>query len=221
MKQCSVRGCASPARSYSPLCSRHRHAQGRNGHPQQLAIKAADLAPFVALIAKRQAENEGSKAWDILRSRWAHIVDQAQAYLAMVESGKAYQRHQEKAAQLILGVSRAASADCVIRHAMAVGLHFEARPDSYHGDLAKPFQMARRVLRLAPMSVGRYWDNKTKKSRTVQRDIPPRALAVVAHQLNEAFGFAAKQLHEVEVNRVPPAEVERRELAAALGSLKA
>jgi hypothetical protein len=71
------------------------------------------------------------------------------------------------------------------------------------------------------MSLGKYWDHKTRKTRTVHREIPPRALALIAGKLNEAFAGAAAQLWAIEQTRRTPEEVESQALASALESLKA
>lgn len=220
-RQCTVQGCRSSVRSpWSPICPKHRKALGRHGHPLQTAIKAPEVAPFVKLIAKRQADNANNEAWAILRRRWSLMVEAAQAISASVSAGNPYVREEAQAAQLLLTVAGAADADAVARAAMSVGMHAQADPKRYRSDGAVVYQMARKVLRLAPQSIGRYWCNKTRTSRTVRRDIPPRVLHRIAVRLNEAYGGAAAQLWAIEQARVPPAEAERRQLGNALSDLK-
>lgn len=206
---------------FSPYCQAHRQALGRNGHPLQTAIKAPDVAPWVKLVAKRQADNPTSEAWAILRSRWQAIADAAAQSLAAVDAGKVYQRHEATAAKLLRGVADAAPADTVVCTAMGAVMHRWADPRRYLSDQAALYQLARQVLRLAPTSTGRYWDHKARVSRTVRKEVPPKVLARIASILNDAFGGPAAQLYAIEQSRVPPEEVERRKLADALKGLQA
>jgi hypothetical protein len=222
MHECRIPGCTSPVRArFSPLCSGHRRTLERHGHPEQAATRAADLAPFLRLVARRQADNPDSPAWAILRARWAALVDSANATLAAVDAGKAYCRIDRIAAERIRGIAGAATADQVIATSFAVVFHQRSAPQAYRDDRSTLFQLARRVLKLAPMSMGRYWNQKTRTMRTAHREIPPRALALIAGKLNEAFAGAAAQLWAIEQSRRPPQEVEAMALTAALESLKA
>ena len=76
-------------------------------------------------------------------------------------------------------------------------------------------------MRLDPSSAGRYYCHRTKRTKTVRRDVAPRVLEVLGGLLLEAFGGPAAQLWAIEQARVPPAEQEQRELAFALGALRA
>lgn len=219
--QCSVQGCTTRVTArFSPLCPAHRQAFRRHGHPEQSCIRPRELAPFVKLIAKRQADNADSPAWAILRSRWAAHVDASLAVVDTMQAGKAYVKAEAEVARLVHSLAGAADADKVLRAVMAVVMHSRADPRRYRDDRAVQFQAARAAMRLAPGCMGRYYDQKARTSRTVRRDVPPRVLSLLGSKLMEAFGGAAAQLHHIEVNRVPPAEVERRKLAAALEALK-
>lgn len=220
--QCSVMGCtASVVALYSPYCPRHRHQLGRHGHPMQTAIRPRELAPFIRLIVKRQADNADSAAWTILRARWSALVEDALAVMARVVAGQAFLKVDAEVARLIQGVAGVANADQVLRACMAVVMHSRADPRSYRDDRAVVFQMARAFLRLNPGSMGRYYCSKANASRTVRRDVRPRVLEELGKRLNQAFGGAAAQLHHIEVNRRPPAVVEAEKLAKALEGLKA
>lgn len=220
-RPCSIPGCASPVRAlYSPLCSGHRRTLGRHGHPLQTAISVPEVTPFLKLIAKRQAENPDNKAFAILRDRWAAIADAARAAVAAMQDGRAFVRHDARAASLLLGVAEAVDADTVVRTALAMVMHEQANPGRYRNDTAVQYQLAKRVLRLATSSCGRTWDNKARVSRTYHRDIPPKVLQRIASRLIEAFAAPGVQLYAIEQARLPPEEVERLQLAEGLRSLK-
>lgn len=218
---CQAAGCHALVRSrYSPWCQMHRRALARHGHPLQRALKAADLAPFSRLIAKRQADNRDSAAWTILRGRWSRMVEHSQALLAHHQTGVAMSRWEVAAARLLVDLSEHAEADAVIRSAMAVVMLSVADARHFASDRAVVFTVARQVLKLAPRQAGHYWDHKTQKARTVARDVAPKVLELVGRQLCEAFAGAAGQLYAIEQTRVPPEEAERRALTEALQGLK-
>lgn len=218
---CTLPGCGSAVLArFSPYCQRHRQAQRRHGHPLQTAIRATEVAPWLRLIAKRQAENPNNEAFAILRGRWDSMVGQALAYQSTADSGTSFVRIESLIAQQLVTVAGSADADTVVRTALALGMHLQDDPRRYISDTAVLYQMARRVLKLAPRSIGRSWDHKKQTSRTFQRDLPARVLERLGVRLNEAFGGAAAQLYAIEQARLPLEEVERRQLAAGLQSLK-
>lgn len=221
-RSCTVAGCRSPVRSpYSPYCSGHRRTLGRHGHPLQTAIKAPEIAPLLKLIAQRQAENPDNKAFAILRDRWGAMVASARATVAAMDAGEAYSRLTVRAASLLIGVAETAAADAVVRTALAMVMHAQANPGRYRCDTAVRFELAKKVLRLAPSSCGRTWDHKARVTRTRHRDIPPKVLQRIAAALMEAFAGPGAQLHAIEQARLPPEEVERRQVIEGLNSLKA
>lgn len=221
-QQCSIPGCRSVVIArYSPLCQKHRQRLRRFGDPSQQTIHPRALAPHLMLLSKRQSDNADSAAWAILRRRWSAIVEQAQAAVSSAQEGEAFQRHRLAASRLILGVAGVADADLVARTCMAVVFHERSDPRRYASDRGLLFTMVRMFLRLNPAGMGRYYCPKLKRTRSVRQDAPPKTVEVLAEQLNAAFGGAAAQLWVIEQNRVPPAERERRDLAAALQALKA
>jgi hypothetical protein len=184
------------------------------------AIKAAELKPFLRLIATRQSDNPNNEAFAILRDRWARMVDQAQV-TATTRPRSATGRAEVAAASIILGVSKAAAPDVVVANAMAVAMHHTFDPRRYIGDESLMYAMANRVRRLDPGTAGRFWDERSKTMRSVRRDVSPRTLLFLGSQLITAFGPPGAQLWRIEERRKPDAEVERQKLNDALATLKA
>lgn len=221
-RTCSVEGCRSAVIArYSPLCQSHRQRLRRFGHPLQPTIFPRDLTVHLKVLARRQGDNADSKAWTILRHRWSAITQEALAVVSAASAGRPYDARELQAARLLQGLAGAVDVDLLIRTCMAVVFHRQADPRRYASDRAVLFTMARMALRLNPGAMGRYYDHKTKRSRTVRLDASPRVLEMVGHKLNASFGGAAAQLWAIEQSRVPAVELERRTLAEALQGLKA
>lgn len=222
IRPCSVAGCRSAVTSrYVRICSGHRKAQARHGDVGQVALKVAEFAPFLKLIKRRQADNADSAAWAILRKRWLSLVAKAHAFVAETKTGKPFNRFELEAAQRVLTLAEGAEPDLVVQTALASCMHRVENPGRYASDRAALFQLARKVLRLAPGSISYHYNKKTDKMKTVQRDTAPKVLLLIGQSLNEAFGGAAFQLANIERDREPPEEQERRQLAEALDGLKA
>lgn len=220
-RPCPIHGCKGVSKTFSPLCPNHRRHLRRNGHPEQAAIKVTELRPFVALLARRQEDNKDSKAWVILRERWSRLLQSAAAAVAEKDAGEAHARATAQASQLLLDVGKVACPDEVIRTAMAVVMLRQAVPHRFQSDRAVHFQVVRQVLRLAPQEMPRYWDHKKQTMRSVRKEHSARTLEVIGHQLVEAFGGAAVQLHHLEKTRRPPEVIEAEQLQAALEGLTA
>jgi hypothetical protein len=62
------------------------------------------------------------------------------------------------------------------------------QPRTFKSDQAFNYQLARRVRSLSNVNAGEYWDNNTKKTKRVYRDIPPKTLSVLAEYLKDIFG---------------------------------
>jgi hypothetical protein len=220
-RPCSIAGCTSTVLArYSPYCNKHRRALGRHGSPHMRAIKAAELKPFLRLIADSQAKNPTNEAWKILRQRWSRMVEGAHA-LTGRRNGSATLRAEADAASVILGVAGSTSPDVVVANAMAVAAHYTYDPRRYVGDEALMYAMANRVRRLDPGTAGKTWDHRSRLVRSVRRDVAPRVLLFLGSQLIQAFGAAGAQWWRLEEKRRPDAEIEREKLNAALATLQA
>jgi hypothetical protein len=218
---CKLAGCNGVVRSrYSPLCQSHRQRLRRFGDPRQATPYPRDFKRHLSLIEQRQKANPDNRAWAILRARWTQMVDLAIGQLRAIQAGEPFHTLHLETATALQGIAGAADADLVVRTVMAVVFLRLSNPRAFVSDRAETFVLARMALRLDPSSTGRYWDPKTKKSKTVRRDFSPRFLEHLGEQLREAFAGAAGQLFALEERRALGPERERQELASALQALK-
>ena len=218
--QCAASGCVSLSVGFSTLCTQHRKAQTRHGHSGQSPVTVHELRPYLNKVAARQQANPSSPAWPILTDRWAAIVKHSQQTLATYESGIACNRYAISAALQIRTLADSVAPTVVMQTALAMYLLADDRPSRFTCDAGFDFQLVRRVRGLTTTNAGNYWDPKTRKTKRVYKDLPPRVVEVLAGHLKAAFGAGGIQLAAFESQQVAAAAVVRRRLCEAMGALK-
>jgi hypothetical protein len=219
-KQCHAPGCTGPTTGYSTLCDHHKQAQRRHGHPAQTAVSSQELKPYVALVENRRKKNPSSDAWTILTARWEAIVQRSREVLSRYSSGKPAHRATVAAAHHLKTIADNSESWDVVRTALAMYLLQDAQPRRFRSDSAFDYQLTRRVIRLAPVNAGTYWDNERGKVKKVYRDVPPRVTEAIAASLKEAFGAPGLMLAERERKDRNKVAEEKQTLAAALKDLE-
>ncbi len=219
-RTCAVPGCHESTAGYSTLCRQHKQAQRRHGSPTQLAITAHELRPYLALVEARRARNPDSEAWGILEARWGVVVDASKGTLQRYEEGHVSQRIAVQAAHHLRNVAQSTEAWEVIRTILAMFILRDQQPRRFTSDEAFDFQLVRRVLRLAPVNAGAYWDHREGRARKVYRDVPPRVIKALAEPLKQAFGAPGLMLAAKEREDVPRGVDERKRLADAMEELR-
>lgn len=219
-KQCHASGCTGQTTGYSTLCDHHKQAQRRHGHPAQTAVSSQELRPYIALVENRRKKNPSSDAWAILATRWEAIVQRSREVLARYSSGQPAHRATVAAAHHLKTVAENSESWDVVRTALAIYLLQDAEPRRFRSDAAFDYQLVRRVIRLAPVNAGTYWDNQRGKVKKVYRDVPPRVTEAIAAALKEAFGAPGLMLAERERKDSLRAAEEKQKLASALRDLE-
>ena len=215
---CSISSCGGAVAGYSQYCARHVRANSRHGHPEQSSVTVRELGPFVRAVSERMTNNATNPAWSILTQRWARLQEAAAGVLMVRDSGRAYVRHEVQAAEQLQALAQAVLPADVIRGALALYLLQDHNPRRFKSDRAFDFQLVRRVRALTKTSAGTYWSQRTRAKRWVYRDLPPRAVQVMAIGLREAFGLAGLQFASLERQRIDAPRLER--LAGALAALR-
>lgn len=218
-RPCAVGGCSAPAKGFSPLCSAHRNNRDRHGHPQQTSVTTHDLRPYLRMVEARRARNPGNAAWSMLEQRWSAAVSAAADMLARWESGRACVRWQVDAADQLCKLHGTVAPTAIINTALAIFIMRAAEPRRFMSEQGFRHQLVRVVRRLAPMSVGSYWNHKTQKVHKVYKDPAPRKVSFLADYLIAAFGLAGAQMAELELNTEDRAAVARQRLVDAIGAL--
>jgi hypothetical protein len=219
-RNCAASGCTSFTAGYSNFCSSHRKTLTRHGHPQQSPVTVHELRPYLRMVSARRTRNGSNAAWAILVQRWSTLVQHAEQRLGAFAAGRADVRHGVQAAEQVRNLAGTVAADLIIDTALAMFLIRQLDPRRFRSDRAFDHQLVRRVRGLAPTSMGSYWDHRTRKTKRVYRDMPPRVVLALAEQLKGAFGVAGIQLADLEHQQVNREAAERQRLADAIGAMQ-
>lgn len=107
----------------------------------------------------------------------------------------------------------------MVQTALAMFLLLRYHPHRFKSDRAFRHQLVRRIRGLVATNAGMYWDPKTRRTKRTYRDLPMRAVMLMADELVAAFGGPGLHLADLEKHREDALRDEQRKLADALGSL--
>ncbi len=218
-KYCNALRCQETAAGFSTLCHNHKQAQRRHGEATQTGVTVHQLRPYLARVEARQAKNLDSESWTIVKNQWASQEAEARVEIELAKSGAVFVRHRILAAEQVVHLAQAVSADSVMRTALAMFVYREDQPRRFRSDRAFDFQLVRRVRGLSTQNAGSYWDDKAKRTKLVYRDMPPRAIEALALILKNAFGLAGLMLARKEQSDDNKAREDRRRLGSAIEEL--
>jgi hypothetical protein len=219
MKPCTVPRCPEMATGFSTLCDNHKKAQRRHGEAIQTGVTVHQLRPYMARVAARQAKNTDNQSWRLIGDRWAAAVADAKRVIDAAHSGVPFMRPQYDAAIQLVHLNDTVPANDVMAAALAMFLYREDQPRRFKSDRAFDFQLVRRVRGLSPQAAGSYWDNNTKKTKKVYKDMAPRVIEAIAVVFKETFGLAGLMLARLENAEAERARQTGRELGEALEAL--
>ncbi len=168
----------------------------------------------------RRDKNKGNALWSILEERWGAIQATAGAILQQYEAGQTIIKHEHQAAQTVHVLAGAVDPGAVVDTALAMFLLQEDEPRAFKDDRAFRFQLVRRVRALTEKNAGLYWDNEEKRTKRVYRDMPPRAVEVLAGWLVQAFGQAGLILARKEQEDRQAAQDDAQRLTKALEAIE-
>lgn len=218
-RSCIVVGCGQPTAGYSHLCTRHRKATTRHGHPLQAPVRVSDLKPYLRTLRGCRSRNPDSPLWEGLRQRWRLLVGAAAERLQSFHRGVPDNRYVVSAARELQKLAGAVAEDTVIDTLLAMFFLYVAQPHRFKSDRAFDHQLVRRVRALADLNVGRYWSQRSRRVKLVYRDLPPKTAGVLAQLLRETFGVVGIRLAEHELGREERERQERLRLAEAVEAL--
>jgi len=131
------------------------------------------------------------------------------------DRGGAYVRHEARAADALLALDSNVGFQPVASTALALYVYAADRPQRFHDDQALSFQVVRKVRSLDELAVGLSWNHKTKAMHRTYRDVPPRAVRVLAGYLQAVFAEAGLLLRDrVKAKPAPRLEVAESKLMA-------
>ena len=172
------------------------------------------------MVVARQKANPASPAWAILEDRWKATKDYAKTVVNAFEGGEASNRNTVDACRQLVALWDAVPPSQVVQMALAIYLQADDRPHRFKSDRAFGFQMVRRMRGLSTINAGIWWDPRTRKSKRVYKDLPPKTVLVMKELLVSAFGAVGLQLAGFERQRQAESEQARQRLAVAVGALK-
>ncbi|XHS78115.1 hypothetical protein ACFJGW_20695 [Burkholderiaceae bacterium UC74_6] len=197
-KQCIVPGCREQADGYSTKCGGHKTRERRHGDARQTPVTARELRPYVARIEKRVKANPDSPAWAVLDARWGRIVESCRTVLAARDRGVAGNMHEWHAASEVIKLEQTEGGRRVAAVALAMSAFWFEHKHRFATAKAYQFQLVRRVRGQSAVNRGVSWDHKRQQTRTVYREMPPKATELLASWLDAAYGSAGVQLAVLE-----------------------
>ncbi|WP_155804520.1 hypothetical protein [Magnetospirillum fulvum] len=187
-RSCSVPGCTAPARNdHSHLCEAHRQRQRRHGHVRQRGITKALLRPYVARVRGIIDKDTTGQLAAALHQLHALLGDRARQSVADALSGRPGSKWERIAGQEVAKVVEATNAlDCA---ALVAGLFLlrDEEPGQFVSEDGFRFQLARLFRAQTDLAFGSYWDQEAGKTKTVYRDLSPRATAALARWVVDAY----------------------------------
>lgn len=220
-RTCRAPGCTEPAATrFSLYCKAHKVRLRRHGAVDQKGITEAALASYRRLVRARIEKNPTSPLWGQLAGRWQTVVEHAHGIQAAHERGQTGYVFERKAAQEVLKLASDVEPSMIVETALAMYLLEADQPRRFRSDAAFRAQLVRRVRGLTDMNVGSFWDDEVGKVKRVYKDLPPRAVVVMAGWLTEAFGGAGAHLAKLEQQDRQEQESERQDIRRALEELR-
>lgn len=219
MHCCRVPGCGRPVSRWGAYCNTHKSRNRRHGHPQQEAITAAALAPFIKKTKERMRKSANAEALTMLIARWDALVTQCRAVIAAYLGGKPSQRNLRHAAQAIVCIADDVDAREVADVALALYLMQDQQPQRFRSDNAFLHQMVRRLRGLTERNVGTWFDEKSGTVKRVYRDLTPKTANLMGRMLAEVFGVAGLRLAQLERLDLETRQKEARDFSRAMQEL--
>jgi hypothetical protein len=212
IRPCRVLGCGAHTTRYGTFCPTHKSNLRRHGHAEQTAVTKAELAPFVALVRKRIEKNAENATWAHSEARWQTVVDHARAILGEAKRGVPGNRYERTAASEVVVLGEAVTPRTIIETAFAVYLLQDHDPRRLRSDEAFRAQLIRRLRGLTDANVDEWPSGAGGRAKRVQRDVPPRAVLIMAQWVGEALGGVGVHLTRLEAR-------DREERAASAAGL--
>ncbi|MDF3822000.1 hypothetical protein P3G55_18995 [Leptospira sp. 96542] len=197
--KCEVPYCHDYRHGLSNYCRNHAAHKRRHGAAVQVPVTAHELNLYTAMVEAKYKRNKNSSAWVIMQERWGAIRDEARAAVLQFQLDPKLQKWVARSRESNLHQSYHAYAKLeavaetvepwkVIKTGLAMFLLQERSPRRFVSDVAFDTQLARRILRLAPVHSLIYWDSDAGRSKQVYRDVAPRTMQYIAGHLKRAFG---------------------------------
>lgn len=208
---CKVNGCeGSTAGSHSRYCKHHRQRDRRHGDPLQLTVRSVDLAPYrkkVRAILLRDPERTVENA---MREGWDVLIDIAQTEIDRMMTGAPGNKWYRQVCKEFLKLRDADAFEEVLEVGLALYLMAEQEPRRFASFRGFKFQLVRRVRSTTDMNVGEVYDPASGKTKRWYRDMPPKAVMVMADMLVTFLARAAARIIHIDRHE-REREVKRRE----------
>jgi len=198
IRPCRVLGCGAHTTRYGIFCPTHKSNLRRHGHAEQTAVTKVELAPFVALVRKRIEKNAENPTWAHSEARWQTVLDHARSIIAEAKRGVPGNRYERTAASEVVVLGEVVTPRAIIQTVFAMYLLQEHDPRRLRSDEAFRAQLIRRLRGLTEANVDEWEGGAGGRAKHVQRDIPPRAVLIMAQWVGEALGGVGVHLSRLE-----------------------
>jgi len=227
---CRVHGCTKTTtrKGWHKLCMAHEMAQRRYGHPEQRSIRKSALDPCREAIQEIMARNP-KVLWSAIWDRWHAAADTARAFLeGTVKAGKAHNRHDREAAQIVCGWADLMEPDTVFEITAAFWLYREGvgskdvKSDASWRSLLVHFLQRE-------CGAGRHWSrgrwkpgmklDEVDRQKVSYKIVGPKTRERAAAYVMNSVGGAAVAVAQKELNRVTAQRQRDTAYSAAVRSI--
>jgi hypothetical protein len=200
MRYCIVPNCTKQARSSriwgvtSSLCEGHRRRWRRHGDAGQAAITRQELKPLAAAARRIIARDLSGRLQGVLARLHSSLQDFATGVLSDIEHGQRVPKWTLRGVEQVVKVMTATDpveCACVVS---SVFMLCEEQPRRFASQRGFQFELVQAFRKQIDTSWGRYWDEKTNRSKTVYVEITPRCVEAIAAILIHTYAKLASRI---------------------------
>lgn len=188
MTPCKVTGCPSKAGRYSHLCRRHRTLKRLRGAPDQRALTAGKLKPFIKIAHRYMvARPYADRFLPIFKEVWTQLLHEGTEPLRERERGHAYKRYELDAAVELEGIQTTANLEEILPLVVAIYLFREHSPNFFVSHDAFLVTLQRLVRKSSAGAYEMVWHETRQTYAKKLRGLKMRAAVALGKWMNENF----------------------------------
>ena len=204
---------------YGGYCQSHHLANRKNGHPEQISIRAPRLKPYIKMIEDRYQNTPAGPAWPIMQRRWQSLVNHALLLVRKADQGVPYNRYELHSAEEIVKLHEEQRWQDVMFRAASVFILQDFEPWAFKSDKAVRFQLQRLVRSLGPTHTAEYIKNGGGTGKQYPY-YPPKTAEILGQWLADTFGVLGLRIVELERHKDEIAKKDREDFQFALETLR-
>ncbi|MDW9821543.1 hypothetical protein [Sinorhizobium meliloti] len=216
---CRVDGCYRAPTKFSAMCEYHRNVARVHGDPSQKGITKADLKPYLKVIRDYTSKRSGPRAEAVVQRDWERLVRDAERFLEAIGRGKPHNKHQRKAAEIVVDASGEHHAMDVAVTLMALGYFYADQPRRWASDKGFQFQAVRMFRKLAKSEANYTWTSGGRMIRSSAKRCPQEVTRALwaSIEATHFIGYGIQIRQQVEKERAMKQKDRIADLREILG----